>query len=278
MAAESVPPDVPTAMSFPLWNSDMLPEDISHLTFDQEPRTMHGKRVHLVHCVHSVHTTRKEGSVLTISELIQKQREMARQVILADRFGEIRCVGGCDVALRRSRRAADGAASVVVMTYPSLEVMDAASVRGRVEFPYVPGLLSFRELPLLTEAFAQLRVRPDVLILDGQGFAHPRRFGLACHAGIVLDVPTIGCAKSRLCGEFKLFALRRGKRSPLLLDGEKVGYVVCTRDAVKPVFVSPGHRVSFATAVEIIVRCAPRYRLPEPIRLAHIESHRALGE
>lgn len=212
-----------------------------------------------------------------ISELIEKQREMARRVILADEFGELRRVGGCDVSLRRSRRSTDGAAAIVVMTYPRLEVIEEAVVQGRVEFPYIPGLLSFRELPLVAEAFARLRERPDVLILDGQGLAHPRRFGFACHVGVALDIATIGCAKSRLCGEFESFELRRHKHSPLLLDGEKVGYAVCTRDGVKPVFVSPGHRISLATAVEVVLQCAPRYRLPEPIRLAHIRSRRAIG-
>jgi deoxyribonuclease V len=210
--------------------------------------------------------------------LIEKQREMAGQVVLADRMGKIHHVAGCDVSLRRSRREADGAATIVVMTYPALEVVETASVRGHVDFPYVPGLLSFRELPLIRKAFAQVKTRPEVLIFDGHGLAHPRRFGIACHAGMALGVATIGCAKSRLCGEFEPFDWRRGKRSPLLLEGEKVGYAVCTREGVKPVFVSPGHCVSFATAVEIVLACAPRYRLPEPIRLAHIESRRALGE
>lgn len=214
---------------------------------------------------------------MSASGLAEKQLEMARRVIVSDRHGEIRRVGGCDVSLRRSRRSADGAAAVVVMTYPALEVIEVATVQGRIEFPYIPGFLSFRELPLVAEAFARLSEPPDLLILDGQGLAHPRRFGLACHAGVELGLPTIGCAKSLLCGEFKPFELRRGKRSPLLLDGEKVGYALCSRDRVKPIFVSPGHRISHETAVEIVLRCAPRYRLPEPTRLAHTESRRALS-
>ena len=214
---------------------------------------------------------------MSVSHLAEKQREMARQVVLSGRFGEIRRVGGCDVSLCKSRRSADGAAAVVVMTFPDLEVIEVAVVRGRVEFPYVPGFLSFRELPLVTDAFARLSGRPDVLILDGQGLAHPRRFGLACHAGVELDLPTIGCAKSLLCGEFEPFELRRGNRVPLLLNSETVGYALCTRDRVKPIFVSPGHRISHETAVEIVLRCATRYRLPDPIRLAHVESRRALG-
>ena len=179
-----------------------------------------------------------------VSELAEKQRQMARRVVLTDKFGKIRRVGGCDVSLRRSRRSADGAAAVVVMTYPTLEVVEIVTVRGRVEFPYIPGFLSFRELPLVAKAFARLGEPPDLLILDGQGLAHPRRFGLACHAGVELGLPTIGCAKSLLCGKFEPFDLCRGERSPLLLDGEKVGYALCTRNRVRPVFVSPGHRIS----------------------------------
>jgi len=205
------------------------------------------------------------------------QHEMAARVVAADDFGEICFVAGCDVSLRRSRKSSDGVAAVVVMRWPDLELVEVASVLGRVEFPYVPGFLSFRELPLLAEAFRHLRQKPDVLIADAQGLAHPRRFGLACHAGLELGLPTIGCAKSKLCGEFEPFALERGNRSPLLLDGQKVGYVLCTRAGVKPVFVSPGHRISAETAVDVVLACAPRYRLPEPVRLAHIESRRLVS-
>jgi deoxyribonuclease V len=215
---------------------------------------------------------------MEVKHLAEKQLEMARRVIVADRFGEIRRIGGCDVSLRRSRRRSEGAATIAVFSYPAIELLEVATVRGHVEFPYVPGFLSFRELPLVAEAFARLSEPPDALILDGQGLVHPRRFGLACHAGVELGLPTIGCAKSLLCGEFKPFKLRRGQRSPILLDGETVGYAVCTRDGVKPLFVSPGHRVSCQTAVEIVLTCAHRYRQPEPTRLAHIESRLAVTE
>jgi deoxyribonuclease V len=214
---------------------------------------------------------------MDIKALAATQRELARRVIADDRFGELHRIGGCDVSLRKSRKSTDGAATIAVARYPDLEVLEIATVRGRVDFPYLPGFLSFRELPLLAEAFAQLHQVPDLLICDGQGLAHPRRFGLACHAGIELGVPTIGCAKSLLCGEFKPFPLRRGRRAPLVHDGETVGYTVCTRDGVKPVYVSPGHRVSPETAVAVVLQCARRYRLPEPIRLAHAESRRTIA-
>ncbi len=212
------------------------------------------------------------------TSLAAQQRRLARGVILADQFGALRRIGGCDVSLRKSRKTADGAACIAVFSFPEMTLLEIAAVRGRVEFPYIPGFLSFRELPLLTEAFSRLRKPPDLLLLDGQGLAHPRRFGLACHAGVALGIPAIGCAKSLLCGQWKPFDLRRGARSPLTLDGETVGYAVCTRDGVKPLFVSPGHRVSRDTAVEVVLRCATCFRLPEPIRCAHAESRKALRQ
>ncbi len=213
---------------------------------------------------------------MKVAHLAERQRELARRVILADRFAEIRSVGGCDVSLQRSRRSTDGAATIAVFSYPQIEPIEIATDLGRVEFPYVPGFLAFREFPLLAKAYKRLKRRPDLLIFDGHGLAHPRRFGIACYAGLKLDLPAIGCAKSLLCGEFAPFRLRRGGRSPLILEGETVGYAVCTRDGIKPVFVSPGHRVGFDTAVEIVLRCATRYRVPEPIRMAHMESRRAI--
>jgi len=215
---------------------------------------------------------------MEVTGFAEIQLQLARHVILTDQFDKIRRVGGCDVSLRKSRRSTDGAAAIAVFSYPEMELLEVSAVPGCVEFPYVPGYLSFRELPLLTEAFTRLKERPDLLILDGHGLAHPRRFGVACHAGVALDIPTIGCAKSLFVGEFKPFKLLRGKRSPLLLDNEKVGYALCTQDGVKPIFVSPGHRISFPTAVEIVLRCAPHYRLPEPTRLAHMESRRAIEQ
>jgi deoxyribonuclease V len=178
-----------------------------------------------------------------------------------------RLVAGADVsANRRSRR---GYAAVVVLDATTLTVVDEATAVEELRFPYVPGLLSFRELPPLTAAWERLRVRPDVVIFDGQGLAHPRRFGLACHGGVLWDVPSIGCAKTVLVGEHGAVGRERGATAPLTHRGEVVGAAVRTRTGVRPVLVSPGHRMDLETAVRTVLQAAPRWRLPETTRVAH---------
>jgi deoxyribonuclease V len=147
--------------------------------------------------------------------------------------------------------------------------VDQATASVQVDFPYVPGLLSFRELPPLAVAWERLSVRPDVIIFDAHGLAHPRRFGLACHGGLLFDVPSIGAAKSLLVGEHGELPEARGSTAPLIHEGEEVGKVVRTRIGVSPVFVSLGHRMDLATAVEVVLKASPCYRIPEPIRRAH---------
>jgi deoxyribonuclease V len=178
-----------------------------------------------------------------------------------------RLVAGADVAY--SRRTHRVYAAVVVVELPSLETVESVGVTRTATFPYIPGLLSFREVPPLLEAFERLVRRPDVLVFDGQGLAHPRRFGLACHAGLLLDAPSIGCAKTRLVGEHGPVPGRRGASVPLRAGGETIGAVVRTREGVNPVFVSPGHRADTPSAVGLVVALAARYRLPEPQRRAH---------
>ena len=178
-----------------------------------------------------------------------------------------RLVAGADVAY--SRRTHRVYAAVVVVALPSLDTVETVGVARRATFPYIPGLLSFREVPPLLKAFERLTHAPDVLVFDGQGLAHPRRFGLACHAGVLLGVPSLGCAKTRLVGEHRPVSTRRGASSALMLDGEQVGAVVRTRAGVKPVFVSPGHRADVGSAVDLVRALATRYRLPEPQRRAH---------
>jgi deoxyribonuclease V len=165
-------------------------------------------------------------------------------------------------------------AAVVVLSYPRLEVLEIARVRGRTTFPYIPGLLSYREIPPLLRAFHRLRLRPDLVLCDGQGLAHPRRFGLACHLGVLLGIPAIGCAKSRLVGEYSPVPPHRGGHSPLVLDGEPVGAVLRTREKVQPIFVSPGHRMSVTLATVWALRCTGRFRIPEPTRRADQEVRR----
>lgn len=155
--------------------------------------------------------------------------------------------------------------------------VDGATARRRTDFPYVPGLLSFREAPASLDALERLGTEIDLLLVDGHGVAHPRRFGLACHLGVLADLPSIGVAKSRLVGRHEEPAEERGSREALVDGDEVVGAVVRTRAGVRPVFVSVGHRVGLETAVELVLRCAPRYRLPEPIRQADRLSRRVAG-
>jgi len=204
---------------------------------------------------------------LTPGEAIALQRELADRVVRADRIGEVRHVCGIDVGFER-----DGAitrAAVAVLAFPSLERVEHAIARRRTSFPYVPGLLSFRETPAVLAALEQLRTRPDLLLCDGQGIAHPRRCGLASHIGLAAGLPSIGVAKTRLIGEHRAPRDRRGAWAPLIDAGETIGAVLRTRVGVKPVYVSIGHRVSLATAIGFVMACCTRYRLPETTRWAH---------
>ena len=162
-------------------------------------------------------------------------------------------------------------AGFVVLTLPGLEVVERAGVETTANFPYIPGLLSFREIPPLLDAWARLRTRPDALIVDGQGYAHPRRFGIACHLGLELDLPTVGCAKSLLVGHFDGESLgpERGASVPITHRGETIGVALRTRDNVSPVFVSEGTRCDLPSAVALVERCLGKTRLPETSRLAH---------
>jgi deoxyribonuclease V len=173
-------------------------------------------------------------------------------------------VAGLDVAYQGDRLAA----AVVVLDPVDLKVIDMAVVRGTPAFPYVPGLFAFREIPSLIEALDRLRVRPEVLICDGHGVAHPRRFGLASHLGVLTGLPSFGVGKTRLIGRWEPVGEKRGDRSPLVDRGETVGAVLRTQDQVKPVFVSTGHLIDLETACSLTLRLAPRYRLPETTRAA----------
>ena len=181
--------------------------------------------------------------------------------------GPVSRVAGTDVsASKGSDRVWAGA---VVCSYPDLHVLDEAWTEGKSSFPYIPGFLSFREIPALLETLKQLKTWPDVILCDGQGTAHPRRMGLASHLGVLLDWPTIGCAKRRLIGEFSDLAQRKGSFSFLRHHEQVIGAAARTRVGVKPVFVSPGHRITLEESLEIVFRCSPKYRIPEPIRSAH---------
>ena len=152
--------------------------------------------------------------------------------------------------------------------YPDIIPLEDAYAVAEIPFPYIPGFLSFREGPVIIEALRKLKVEPHVILFDGQGIAHPKGLGIASHVGVILDIPTIGCAKSRLIGEYKQPGIKKGKTSSLKHHGKVVGAVVRTRDHVKPVFISPGHRIDLKASVEIVFKCVSRYRLPEPLRRA----------
>jgi len=194
------------------------------------------------------------------------QSELAGQIVRKGNVKRPALVAGADLAF--SRDGLECIAGVVLWDVRSAEVVEQHLARRSVRFPYVPGLLSFREAPALIAALRKLRREPDVFMFDGQGFAHPRRFGLACHVGLLIDRPSIGCAKSVLVGEFAMPGLSKGSIAPLVHCGQRVGTVVRTRDGVKPVYVSAGHRISLEAAVTITLICCAGYRLPEPTRLA----------
>jgi deoxyribonuclease V len=169
-------------------------------------------------------------------------------------------------------------AAVTVLDYETLETKDQAKAQQPVSFPYVPGLLSFREAPALLSALARLKSLPDVLIVDGHGWAHPRRFGLACHLGVLLDLPTIGCAKSLLVGEVGQLGATAGSTAKIEADGEVIGLAVRTRENIKPVYVSIGHKIDLPSAARIVLSCGRGYRLPEPTRQAHNMTQRIKHE
>jgi deoxyribonuclease V len=206
-------------------------------------------------------------------QAVAMQTKLADRIVLRDMLPkEICLVAGVDVSYQR--RAERFHAAVVLMELETASIIETATASAECDFPYIPGLLSFRELPVLLQAFRKLQTVPEVVLVDGQGIAHPRRFGLASHLGLWLDLPTIGCAKSRLCGEAAEPARERGSWTSLSCDGEAVGAVVRTRQGVRPMYISPGHLVSIDRAVEIVLRCGGGYRLPEPTRQAHLASNR----
>jgi deoxyribonuclease V len=202
---------------------------------------------------------------LSPPEAIDLQRRLAPLVERDNRFGEIRTVAGVDVGFPGGVTRA----AVAVLSFPDLKPLDVAEAYEPIRFPYVPGLLSFREAPAAIRAYESLRVKPDLIVVDGQGLAHRRRFGIACHLGVWLDVPSIGSAKSLLVGRPGPLGDERGATAPLIDRDEVVGTAVRTRPGVQPVYVSIGHRVNLPTAVQFILACCTRYRLPEPQRAAH---------
>jgi deoxyribonuclease V len=204
---------------------------------------------------------------VTPGEAIAIQEQLRERVLLEDDLGPVSFVAGVDVGFEQEYTITR--AAIAVLAFPSLELVTHAIARRPTTFPYIPGLLSFRETPAVMDALQQLETRPDLLLCDGQGVAHPRRFGIACHIGVLSGLPTIGVAKSRLIGQHQEPPDERGAWQPLHDHGDIIGAVLRTRAGTKPLYISPGHRVSLDTAIDYVMRCAPRYRLPETTRHAH---------
>ena len=211
---------------------------------------------------------RLHGWQVSIAEASGIQMSLSAQV---SRSGEVtapRFIAGVDIAVNKEEGMATGA--VVVLNYPELELVETKVVNGKLDFPYIPGLLSFRESPLILAACERLTLTPDLILVDGQGLAHPRRMGLACHLGLFLNTPTIGCAKSRLCGSHGEPGAEPGSYAELMDKDEVIGAALRTKLGVKPVYVSIGHKVDLQTAIRWVPKCCRGYRLPEPTRLAHL--------
>jgi deoxyribonuclease V len=200
-------------------------------------------------------------------EAVAIQERLRGAVITTDDLGDVRHVAGVDIGFAENNTVTR--AAVAVLSFPDLVLLDQSIALTPTTFPYVPGLLSFREAPAALVALERLAIRPDLLLVDGQGWAHPRRMGLACHLGLLSHIPAIGVAKSRLVGTHESLPESRGSQAPLLHKGEVIGVVLRTRTNVKPIYVSIGHRVSLETAVAYTMACTPKYRLPETTRQAH---------
>ncbi len=204
-------------------------------------------------------------------EALRIQGELRNRIVLKNKFLKVETVAGADVFYSGNRLIG----AIAVLSYPQLELIDSAMATGKMTFPYIPGLFSFREGPILLKAFDRLKVKPDLIIFEGHGIAHPRRFGLASHLGLWLNLPSIGCARTSLLKEFLLPRTSRGSLTWVYLEGEKVGAVLRTRQDVQPVFVSPGYGIDLETSVQFILSLCPKYRIPEPLRVAHRMSRNA---
>lgn len=205
---------------------------------------------------------------VTPKEAIEIQRQLSSRPIVEKLQNPLHYVAGCDISFDKGSDVVY--AGIVVLEVPALIAVTQATTITRVKFPYIPGLLSFRESPGLLEAWEKLTVQPDLVMIDGQGYAHPRRFGIASHFGVLVDLPTVGCAKTLLVGKFEEPDSKAGSSSPLIDREEIVGAALRTQDGVSPVFVSIGHRINLESAIDVVMRCTRDYRIPEPTRQAHL--------
>ncbi len=204
----------------------------------------------------------------SVAQALDIQQRLAEQVFTGDAVITARYIAGVDISAPKAQGMAIGA--VVVLNYPELSVVETKIADGRLDFPYISGLLSFRESPLILAACEKLAVTPDLILVDGQGIAHPRRIGLASHLGLLLNTPTIGCAKSRLCGKNQNPGSEPGSYAKILDRGETIGAALRTKPGVKPIYISIGHKINLQNAIHWVLNCCRGYRLPEPTRLAHL--------
>lgn len=211
--------------------------------------------------------THKHAWNITPKEAVEVQRQLQHQVITDDDLGKVNYVGGVDVGFENGGRITR--AAIAILEYPSLVLHEINVARCKTTFPYIPGLLSFRELPAVLRALEKTTRLPELILCDGQGYAHPRRFGIACHLGVLTGIPSIGVGKTRLIGTHKPTANKRGAWVPLFDNDECIGAVLRTRINVKPIYISIGHRISLKTAIRYVMQCCTCYKLPETTRQAH---------
>jgi len=204
---------------------------------------------------------------ISIAQAKELQYQLEARVSKDNEVVNPHFIAGLDISVKKGQEIAT--ATAVVLRYPELEVVEVKIAQGKLSFPYIPGLLSFREAPLTLAACEQLTITPDLVLVDGQGVAHPRRFGLACHLGLFLEIPTIGCAKSLLCGNYDKPGIEPGSFTNIIDKGEVIGAALRTKPGIKPVYVSTGHKIDLQTAIHWVMNCCRGYRLPEPARLAH---------
>lgn len=204
---------------------------------------------------------------VTPQQAKQIQLKLSEKVILEDQFDEIHFVAGVDVGFEENNTITR--AAIAILTFPQLELYEQAIAKLPTQFPYIPGYLSFREIPAVLKALDNIKQLPDIFLCDGQGIAHPRRLGIACHLGILTDIPAIGVAKSRLIGSHAPVPVEKGQSVDLIDKGEIIGAVLRTRANVKPLYISPGHKITLASAIHMVMQCITKYRLPETTRWAH---------
>ena len=211
------------------------------------------------------------------TDAVQLQKELKSQILLQPLSQPPRLIAGADLSFDKGSDTVY--AGIVVLRLPDLQIVEERGLQTTAPFPYVPGLLSFRESPAILEVWDKLENKPDLLVTDGQGTAHPRGFGVACHLGLWLDIPTIGCAKTLLCGKYETPDEARGSTSPIVYKNATIGAALRTKTRVKPVYVSPGHKIDLECALDIMLLCDGGYRIPEPTRRAHLFVNRLrLGE